>query len=436
MNYLKSTQESHRSFNMMPLQNTVLVTGATGFLGKVVLEELFRLRANYSVSKVILLIRPSGNQTASERFARVKQSQCFDNLHRDWAEGVEVVEGDLALRSCDMGEEVYNRLRKTVTHIIHTAGCIKFDSEVADAVSSNIDSSLHVLALAKDCDNLQQLVMTSTAYVTPPQKGPIYERLVELPRSASTIIAALRSGVLSKAQAIELTGHPNIYSLSKCLGEHIVCQSRGCLPLTIVRPSIICAALDYPRPGWIDSKAAFAGLVLGFGSGVLKVINGHRTTRMDVVPVDKVAACLLEETFRFDERGFERPQARIVFSVATTEQSLTLGESCTMLEAFFQKGAFQYIGPKGFAFGVQHFFHHYLRLQLAGVACRVRGDKSKELAIKKARRLVRGMNVVFGPYTNNTHDFRPTQPTVEFDPKQYLRIVCQGVYENLMYAKL
>lgn len=64
---------------------------------------------------------------------------------------------------------------------------IKFDSEVSDAVSSNIDSSRYVLALAKDCCNLRQLAITSTAYVTPPQEGLIYDKLVELAQPASKL---------------------------------------------------------------------------------------------------------------------------------------------------------------------------------------------------------------------------------------------------------
>ncbi|KAH6983841.1 hypothetical protein EDB80DRAFT_518090, partial [Ilyonectria destructans] len=72
----------------------------------------------------------------------------------------------------------------------------------------------------------------------------------------------------------------------------------GCLPVTIVRPSIMCAALHHPVPGWIDSKAAFAGIVLGFSSGVLRVVNGRPETKLDIVPVDVVAGCLIHEAFR------------------------------------------------------------------------------------------------------------------------------------------
>ncbi|KAF9771663.1 hypothetical protein IL306_010692, partial [Fusarium sp. DS 682] len=285
--------------------NTILVTGATGFLGKVVVEELLRLREKHATNQVILLLRRKDSWDAQARFEQhVASSPCFASLPHDWSQSIQVIEGDLASPNCGLHTE-YERVCRTVTHIIHTAACIKFDSTVSEAISSNIDSTLHILALAKNCDNLQRLVVTSTAYVTPPQKGPIYESLVDLPSPATQIVSELRNGVLQKEEAIAATGHPNIYSLSKCLAEHLISETRGSLPITIVRPSIICAAIQYPSPGWIDSKAAFGGLVLGFGNGSLRVVDGRPETKLDIVPVDLVANCLIFETFR-DIQGLDR----------------------------------------------------------------------------------------------------------------------------------
>ncbi|KAH6973340.1 male sterility protein-domain-containing protein, partial [Ilyonectria destructans] len=412
------------------------LTGATGFLGKVVVEELLRLREKYAVEQVMLLVRKTDLLGARARFEQhIATSPCFASLPQDWKRHIKIVEGDLANSQCGLQAHEYEQVCGAVTHIIHAAACITFDSEVSEAVSSNIDSSSHILALAKDCCKLQQLVITSSAYVTPPQEGPIYESLVELPLPASRLIAELRNGALRKQQAISITGHPNIYSLSKCLAEHLVCETKGSLPVTIVRPSIICAALQHPAPGWIDSKAAFAGLVLGFGNGVLRVVNGRPETKLDIVPVDVVAGRLIYETFREDSQDLERPNVRIVFSVTTMEGSLTLGEACKVLEAFF-KGTFRYIGPQGHVLDLYQFLHHYLPLHLYAEANRVRGNKEKERAAIKAWKIVSGMNVVFNPYTNYTHDFRPKEPVVSFNPTKYMQIVCNGVHRNLMQSKL
>ncbi|KAG7428793.1 Fatty acyl-CoA reductase wat [Fusarium oxysporum f. sp. raphani] len=420
----------------MSSHKVVLVTGATGFLGKVVVEELLRLRAAHDIQQVILLIRKKDSFNAKTRFAQqISSSPCFSLLPKSWVEYIQVMDADLACFRCGLGDNEYGQVCEAVTHIIHTAACIKFDSEVSDAISSNIDSSRNVLSLAKDCDKLQQLVVTSTAYVTPPQEAPIYESLVDLPRPASRLINELKTGVVGKQQAIAATGHPNIYSLSKCLAEHLICETKGSLPVTIVRPSIICAALEHPMPGWIDSKAAFGGLVLGFGSGVLRVIDGRPNAKLDIVPVDVVAGYLIREAFRISCEDIERPNTRIVFSVATKERSLTLREACRLLERFF-KESFRYIGPQGHVLQFYQFLHHYFPLHLYAVTNRLKGNMTREKAAKRSWRIVSGMNAVFSPYTKYTYDFRPLEPPPSFDPDEYIRTVCSGVQRNLMQSKL
>ncbi|KAG7408696.1 Fatty acyl-CoA reductase wat [Fusarium oxysporum f. sp. rapae] len=380
--------------------NTILVTGATGFLGKVVVEELLRLREKYAINQVILLLRKKDSLDAQARFEQhLAPSPCFASLPKDWKRSILVIEGDLSSPTCGFQACQYKLVCQTITHIIHTAACIKFDSTVPEAISSNIDSSCHILALAKNCDNLQRLVITSTAYVTPPQQGPIYESLVDLPSPASQIASELRNGVLGKEEAIAATGHPNIYSLSKCLAEHLICETRGSLPVTIVRPSIICAAIQNPSPGWIDSRAAFGGLVLGFGTGSLRVIDGRPETKLDIVPVDLVANCLIYETFRRDIQSLDRRNVRIVFSVATMEKSLTLGDACKMLELYFD-GRFRYIGPQGPILDLYQLFHHYIPSRVYATVSRIKGNEIGERQAMKTWKVVRGMNTVFKPYTN------------------------------------
>ena len=53
-----------------------------------------------------------------------------------------------------------------------------------------------------------------------------------------------------KARAQGL-GWPDAYAYTKALGERALLESRGDVPVTIVRPSIIESALAEPAPGWI-----------------------------------------------------------------------------------------------------------------------------------------------------------------------------------------
>ena len=60
---------------------TVLLTGVTGFLGKVLLEKF--LRAIPDVEKLFILIRGKKGSSVSERFKKeVIGSQCFERLRK------------------------------------------------------------------------------------------------------------------------------------------------------------------------------------------------------------------------------------------------------------------------------------------------------------------------------------------------------------------
>ena len=55
--------------------------------------------------------------------------------------------------------------------------------------------------------------------------------------------------------------HPNTYTLTKQMAEHIVLDYYGKLPICIVRPSIVAVANTEPFPGWIDNIFGITGLL-------------------------------------------------------------------------------------------------------------------------------------------------------------------------------
>ena len=70
---------------------TVLLTGALGFLGKVVLE---RLLASSKPARILLLLRPKHGYSAQQRLNHAKTRPCFAHLPPSAWDIVVALEGD------------------------------------------------------------------------------------------------------------------------------------------------------------------------------------------------------------------------------------------------------------------------------------------------------------------------------------------------------
>ena len=114
--------------------NHLLVTGATGFLGKVVLRQLIERRQELGIERITLLVRPQkkkGREVAPrERFRQiVNRSALFADLKTReprWSEIVDVVSCDLAENDGGVSEEALVALRQSVTHVLHCAASVEF----------------------------------------------------------------------------------------------------------------------------------------------------------------------------------------------------------------------------------------------------------------------------------------------------------------------
>ena len=106
------------------------MTGATGFLGKALVEKL--LRSCPHIDHIYMLVRGKKGQNAEQRIDALLNSSIFERVRRDadWHEiraKLVAVEGDLEQPGLGISADVRARLVQHVNVIFHSAATVRFD---------------------------------------------------------------------------------------------------------------------------------------------------------------------------------------------------------------------------------------------------------------------------------------------------------------------
>lgn len=275
---------------------SVLITGVTGFLGKILLEKL--LRSCPGINQIFLLIRPRKGCKSKERLSSLLKSECFEHVHREHAEALEklvAVDGDLTEPGLGLQPADYELLTREVSVVFHSAATIKFNETLRQAVEMNMEGTRKVLKLCHEMKKLQAVVHVSTAYCNCDCKK-LDERIYPSHIHPQDIISCtkwMEEGMLAALTPQLLRAKPNTYVLAKFLSESLVAEEGGDLPVAIVRPSIVAASWKEPFPGWVDALNGSTSLLASCASGVMTTIVTDVKGIADIVPVDIVANLLI-----------------------------------------------------------------------------------------------------------------------------------------------
>ncbi|MFN2454522.1 MAG: AMP-binding protein [Pyrinomonadaceae bacterium] len=109
-------------------------------------------------------------------------------------------------------------------------------------------------------------------------------------------------------------GWPNIYTYTKSLGEQLVAAETGIVK-SIVRPSIVESARQFPFPGWNEGFTTTAPLIFIALKGQTQIPVNEKLI-LDITPVDEVAAVMLAVAA---EACVEEP--RLVHQAATGDSN-------------------------------------------------------------------------------------------------------------------
>ena len=332
----------------------IFVTGSTGFLGTAMVERLLR---SVPGCELVLLVRPGRRSTIEQRAAKeIFANNCFDRL-RDELGGkaafravtdarVRVVAGDVSRDGLGLDDAGRAALAGCDV-VIHSAAAVAFDSPLDLAVEVNLLGPSRIAETLHSLEHAPHLVSVSTCYVAGNRRGAAPEKLLadqpfsievdwrkevaaarrtradfdaesratdmlerfrkearrELGPAGTPLLAEKtehrrqhwvtdRMVDAGRSRAFSL-GWPDAYAYTKALGEKALTETRGDVPVSIVRPSIIESALAEPKPGWIRGFRMAEPVIISYARGLLKEFPGVPEGVVDVIPVDLVVAATI-----------------------------------------------------------------------------------------------------------------------------------------------
>ena len=241
----------------------VLLTGATGRLGRCVVAELARADCD-----LVLVVRASSQDAARERIRQAVP-------HGVSAGQLTVVCGDVTVPGFGLGVREQRRLRASVDAILHAAASTSFSLPLEEARATNVAATRNVLDFAERTPRLRRLAHVSTAFVAGRRTGRMLERELEHDH-----------------------GFLNSYQQSKHEAELLVASRRDSLPLVVFRPSIV---LD--GPGSTQRRSAFRFAFELVRRGLMQALPGSGATPVDLVTEADAARAIARLLFATDVDG-------------------------------------------------------------------------------------------------------------------------------------
>ena len=146
----------------------ILITGVTGFVGKVLLEKL--LSTIPRIGKLYIMIRAKKGVELNDRLhGEIFGSPLFEPLFKDKPElrkvvkeRVVAIQGDLVIEKLGIDPVVREQVIAETQIILNSAASVSFHDPIKEALEINYFGTVRMLDLAHECKNLIAMHHVST----------------------------------------------------------------------------------------------------------------------------------------------------------------------------------------------------------------------------------------------------------------------------------
>lgn len=237
---------------------TLLLTGATGFLGGAVLERL--LKDNQGVNYLVL-VRAENVQQGLNRIRANMEKFNIDKTTLDKLTPENILLGDLSEPTHFLSDIRIN----TVTHVVNCAAVASFGNNPL-IWKVNVEGTLAFVQRMAQVKGLKRFLHVGTAMSCAPEPGSLVAESAEFEETAEHLVE---------------------YTRSKSTIEQLMRQSCPQLPLVIARPSIV---VGHTRLGCQPSSSIFWVFSMAL---MLRKFMCSLQDNIDVIPVDYCADALV-----------------------------------------------------------------------------------------------------------------------------------------------
>ena len=228
----------------MTSARSILVTGATGLIGRRIVASLLQR----TDAPIVVLVRDPARWSAMAQHLGPAAAR------------VTAVRADITCPALGLDLRTMRRSLGAPRLLVHSAGDIVFSRSISDARRTNVEGTRHVIELANAFADVR-LVHVSTAFVVGRRTGFIHDR-----------------------DDAAGAGWVNAYEQSKHEAELLVCNSG--LEFVIARPStVVCDDLR----GTVTQVNAVHRALRLYHAGLASMMPGSEETLVDVIPADWAA---------------------------------------------------------------------------------------------------------------------------------------------------
>jgi fatty acid CoA ligase FadD9 len=270
---------------------TLLLTGATGFLGRFLALDLLE-RMKHQGGKLICLVRARTPEAARERLVQAfgSASPALRARFEALSDNLDVVTGDIGEEQLGLDASTWERLTKDVDAIVHTGALVNHLMPYANLFDANVNGTAELIRLAVTHHRKPISFMSSIAVSTlmGTDTSPPLDEEQDIRHWAAKV----------SAEDTYAAG----YGLTKWASEVLLREAhqRFDLPVTVYRSSMILAHRH--EPGQLNIPDMFTRLMLSLAATGLAPQTFYATegpeensrAHYDGLPVDFTSATIIK----------------------------------------------------------------------------------------------------------------------------------------------